>query len=321
MKKKPLPNFKRLKPVTPPHKRRNRSYWFRLITFFMVTMSLAVLSLPLLLGAVSMLGLLYAPCTRGHLSPADYGYTAESITLQARAGGQFQAYFIVGSNGATIIIPPAFTGGRNNRLLEMDMLAQQGYALFMFESRPCAGMGPLSLGYQEVDEVADALDYLLSRPDVDPELMGIYGFSSAGATSVMAAARLPQLKAVVAEGGYGNFGQNALGQGRGNNLIDAYFLPPYRWSSHFTYYLITGNDISTLSPVSVIDQIAPRPILLIYGSKENSLAGGQHQQAVAGDNAELWIVEGAGHGNYLQIAPEAYKTRVIRFFNQALLEQ
>lgn len=295
-------------------------YWFRLITFFVVTLTIALLSLPFLLGSLSMLGLLYAPCSQGYLTPTDLGYPAEPITLQARAGGSFQGYFIPGVNGATIIMPPPFTSGRSVRLAEMEILAKRGYNIFMFESRRCAAMGPLSLGYKEVDEVADALDYLASRPDVDPERIGIYGFSSAGATSVMAAARHPRLRAIVAEGGYGDFTENALGRNYQSGFM-GYFVPLFRWGSYITYRGVTGLDISQLSPVTVIGQISPRPILLIYGTQEVSLPGGRRQKAAAGSNAELWVIEGAGHGNYLQVAPEEYERRLVTFFDTALLKQ
>jgi pimeloyl-ACP methyl ester carboxylesterase len=292
-------------------------YWFRLSTFFIITLTLGLVGLPTVLGSLFMLGLLYAPCIESHPTPANYGYPAESVTIQAQAGGDFRGYFISGTNGATVIMPPPLASGRNVRLPEMDILARHGYAVFMFESRRCAGMGPLSLGYREMDEVADALDYLMAREDVDPDRIGIYGFSSAGATSVMAAARLPKLKTVVAEGGYGDFVENALGRDRGRGLA-AYFLPLYRWAIRLTYRWVTGLDINQLSPVSVIDQIAPRPILLIYGSREVSLPGGYRQQVVAGSKAELWVVEGAGHGNYLNVGPQEYERRLILFFDEAL---
>ena len=282
-------------------------------------MALAVLSLPALLGSLFMLGLLYGPCGESRLTPTDYGYSAESVTVQAQAGGSFRGYFIPGTNRATIIMPPPLNSGRSVRLPEAAILARHGYAIFMFESRRCAGMGPLSLGYHEVEDVADALDYLTTRPDVDPNRIGIHGFSSAGATSVMAAARLPELRAVVAEGGYGDFIQNSFYH-YNDDLLTTYFLTLFRWAIGVTYRLVTGLDINQLSPVSVIGEIEPRPVLLIYGTRETSLAGGHQQKAAAGDNAQLWIVEGAGHGNYLSLAPEAYEERVVTFFDKALQE-
>jgi pimeloyl-ACP methyl ester carboxylesterase len=294
----------------------NWRYWLRLASFFIFALSVALLSLPALLGFLTMLALLYAPCTENALTPADYGYDWEDVMLEARAGGTFRGYFIPGSNEGAVIIPPTGSNGRGSRLREATVLLRHGYAVFTFESRRCAGMGPLSLGYQEVDEVADALDYLLTRQEVDPHRIGIHGFSTAGATAIMAAARLSTLRAVVAEGGYGNFFENALGAGSGDGFL-AYFEAVYGWSTKLTYRLVTGMDIHKLSPVEVIGEIFPRPILLIYGRREVSLPGGRQQQLAAGDNARLWIVEGAGHGNYLDVAPEEYEQKVVTFFDAA----
>jgi pimeloyl-ACP methyl ester carboxylesterase len=311
-----LINSKRLKLRGSESSGSWRSYWLRLSLFFLFSVILALISLPILLGILFSLGLLYAPCTDSGATPADYGYAGEAVTLQAQAGGSFRGYFIPGANGATIIIPPSFASGRSGRLPEAALLARHGYAVFLFESRRCAGMGPVSLGYLEVGEVADALDYLAARPDVDLDRIGIYGFSSAGATAIMAAARFPQLRAVIAEGGYGDFARDTLSHS-GDGLV-AYFLTLYYETIRVMYRLVIGVDITQLSPVTVIDQIAPRPILLIYGSREISLAGGRAQQSAAGDNAHLWVVEGAGHGDYLTVAPEAYEAQVVTFFDKAL---
>ena len=75
--------------------------------------------------------------------------------------------------------------------------------------------------------------------------------------------------------------------------------------------------MSVLSPVSVIGEIAPRPILLIYGTNEPALYGARLELAAAGPNAELWEVEGAVHGNYQYVAPEEFEQRVIAFYNRA----
>ena len=299
--------------------KRDRRYWVRLIRLFIVTLTGVLLSLPFLIGVLSTVGLLYAPCSGSEPDPAAYGYGWEDVTIQARAGGSFRAYYIPGQNGATIIVAPALAAPRGGRWSETLLLLQNGYGILTFESRRCAGMGPLSLGFKEIDEVADALDYLRQRADVDLDRIGVYGFSQAGATALMATARLPDIKAVVAEGGYGDFRTNAVGTARSEGLVSRYFEWGYSRSFSPTYRLITGLDLAVLSPVSVIDQISPRPILLIYGSHEVSLSGAYAQLAAAGENAELWVVEGAGHGNYLAVAGEKYEMRLVGFLDEALL--
>jgi hypothetical protein len=296
--------------------RRTRRYWIRFLSLATAAVVLTVVGLPCLLGFITTYGLVNPACGDDGRTPGDFGHAWEDVTLDARAGGQFRAFFIPGTNSAAVIIPPPHRGGRNARLSEADVLARNGYAVLTFESRRCANMGPLTLGYKEVDEVGDALDYLLARTDVDPDRIGILGFSSAGATAVMATARYPQIHALIAEGGYGDFAEGAVGIGAG----DGTFLETiYKWSLGASYRLITGVHIDQLSPLDVIGQIAPRPILLIYGSRERSLDGARDQLAAAGDNATLWVVEGAVHGNYLDVAPADYETRVIAFLDAALL--
>jgi hypothetical protein len=306
-------------PTRPPPtaRLRDRWYWLRLIIFFLLALTLALATIPTFLGFLFMVGLLNAPCSSSNLTPASYNYTWEDVTIQARTGGEFRGYFIPGSTRATILIPPPFNMGRDGRLRQADMLRRHGYSVLTFESRPCAGLGPHSLGQAEVAEVADALDYLLSRQDVDPERIGIYGFSSAGATAVMAAARLPTLDAVVAEGGYGDFAEETLGPDQEGDPA-ALFHYLFSRSARLAYRLVTGLNIDNLSPKDVVGQIEPRPVLLIYGSREVSLVGGRSQLAAAGEHTTLWIVEGAGHGNYLDIAPAEYEARIVEFFDKAL---
>ncbi len=297
-------------------KQKPRRYWLRLATFFFTILIVALACLPFALGTITTIGLLYLPCQGGEPNPADYGYTWEDVAIKASTDGEFRAFFISGTNGATIIVPPPLAGPRGSRWAETQLLLKHGYSVLSLESRRCAGMGSLSLGYKEVNEVGDALTYLQRRPDVDPNRIGIHGFSSAGATSIMATARYPQLKAVVAEGGYGDFQVDSFGGP--DNGLDGYVERGYRWSFPVVYKAITGLDLAVLSPESVIDQINPRPILLIYGSNEVSLNGARRQKAAAGDNADLWIVEGAGHGNYYRVAPKMYEERLINFFDQTI---
>lgn len=300
-----------------PATKRDKRYWFRLIRFFLILTIIIIITMPVCFGIFSVTTLVYANCKDNHKTPSDYGATSwETFSIEATAGETFNGYFVTGTNGATIIFPPNFSAGRGWRLPEASVLIQNGYSVVTFESRRCADMGPISLGYQEVDEVYDVINYLRERGDVDLSRIGIHGFSSSGATAIMATARYSEIAAVVAEGGYADM--DALLRNQSSNL--PFLVGVYRWSMRLSYHVIIGDNLDTLNPLAVIDNIAPRPILLIYGSKEVSLDGGRAQLEAAGDNAELWIVEGAGHGDYLRVAPEEYETRMVNFFNAAFYD-
>lgn len=309
-----LPTSENLTPIHVGVRRFGRRYWLRIVRLLTVAILFVGILLPLLAGAIPTYVILHGNCHDDGVRPDDYGHHWEAVTIDADAGGKFNAYFVAGTNGATIIIPPAHRGGLNNRQEEADVLIRNGYSVLGFESRRCADMGALSLGYKEVSEVGDALEYLRTRPDVNAGKIGLLGFSSAGATSIMAAAQYPEIKALVAEGGYADMGGLVDGDAKlryPETLI--------RLSIRLTYRVVTGIDIDKLSPKDAINNIHPRPILLIYGTAEPSLPGAYEQQKAAGDNAELWVVNGADHGGYLRTEPDEYERRVIEFFNRTLL--
>jgi len=268
---------------------------------------------PFALGVIFIRVLTTGGCG-GDGDPAAFDLPFEEITfLSSQFDTPIRGFFIPGDNGVTIILPPAFTSGRGGWLHEIAVLHQYGYSVLSYESRSCMGQY-VSLGYAEVTEVGDALNYLATRPDVDMEKVGIHGFSSAGATSIMAAARYPVLRAVLAEGGYHDFGEqlhdNVQAQWPGLGML-------YEFGVRVGYRLTMGYDLSVLSPISVIGQITPRPILLIYGTAEPALPGARLQLAAAGANAQLWEVPGATHGSYWYTAPEEFERRVIAFYDSA----
>lgn len=295
--------------MTKSRLRFSRRFWVLVV----LAPVCAFVTLPFGAGALTATGLVYAPCS-GNDDPPSAAYQWQAFTLSARAGGEFDGYFVHGSNGATIIFPPNYTAGRGSRLIEALPLVDAGYNVVVFESRRCAGMGPLSLGYEEVDEVADVLDYLATRDDIDLTRIGIHGFSSAGATAIMAAAKYPQLKAVIAVGNYADM-NNILEENSGS--MTPALVALFREGLKATYRLLVGISIEKLSPISVIGQIAPRPILLIYGTEEPGVETSDDLLAQAGDAAELWIIEGEGHGGYRD--REDYSAHAAAFFDQYLL--
>jgi dipeptidyl aminopeptidase/acylaminoacyl peptidase len=301
---------------TPPPKTavRSRRYWLRLVRLFVVALVGVLIIVPVVLGAVSAWALTHPGCYFGSAPTIPY----ENITFPSARNITQQGYFLPGSNGATIIIVPAYGNGPGAELYDAAMFNNAGFNVLTMNSRVCMSVGYHSLGYQEVEDVEAAYAYLGTRSDVDPQRVSLHGFSSAGATSLMAAARMPEIRAVTAEGGYHEF--SAL-----FNVADTgtYFDRLYIMAGHITYTLITGSDVQNLSPLNAIGQLGTRPVLLIYGSEEISLNGAHIMLSRAlenGVNAELWIVPGAGHGNYLAVAGEEFDRRLIAFHTAALIE-
>jgi pimeloyl-ACP methyl ester carboxylesterase len=82
-----------------------------------------------------------------------------------------------------------------------------------------------------------------------------------------------------------------------------------------------GVDVDGVRPVDGLCAISPRPLLLIYGELDADVPPGAPQAMfdAACAPADLWIVVGAAHGNYAEVAPEGYPERLLAFFDMWLL--
>jgi uncharacterized protein len=75
-----------------------------------------------------------------------------------------------------------------------------------------------------------------------------------------------------------------------------------------------------VAPLRVVRQIAPRPLLLIHGTADQTIPVSHTQRLydAAGAPKELWLADGAGHcGAYFLDRP-GYCQRVTAFFATAL---
>lgn len=179
------------------------------------------------------------------------------------------------------------------------------------------GLAPHSLGVWEAEDILDAIVYLHARGDVDTTRLGVHGFSQAGASGLLAAARTLEIRAVAAEGGYVDYGAQTLSLGRASDPFSALF----GLGAQLGYRAATGLGIDALRPVAILPDIAPRAILLIYGEYEMTLAGAR-QVAAENDHVRLWEVPGATHGSYLRSAGETlFSAEVAGFFEEALVSR
>lgn len=271
-----------------------------------------VLLLPFGLG-ISFIMVLTAPGCGGGEDPAVMGWAYENVSFPSSefAGRDIPAYWIPAEqpSGLTVIFVPT-NGARGGRFDEVGAYRAAGVDVLMYSARPCIAPVSNSLGYLEANAVGDALAYLRARPDVDTARVGLHGFSAGGAAALMAAAKLPDIAWVVSEGGYHDFTAQI-----DSNIPAA--LPPlfwqlFRWGALLGYRVNVGVEMSVLSPINAIDDIAA-PVFLIYGTNEPGLAGAREMTRVGGDNVRLWEVPGATHGGYMGAAGAEYAQRIEAF--------
>jgi len=213
-----------------------------------------------------------------------------------------------------VIALGGLNGSLGSNLPPVEFLLKAGYGILQIDSRACADPpAAVTLGAREINDVQAALDFLKEQHEV--KVIGVYGYSMGGVTAIRAAARYPHIAAVVTEGSYFNLGHHFTEAGQTRNLLICIFL----YSLPISFWLQHRINPWEISPVDDIDQISPRPTLLIYGEHEAKSGQALAQYASAKNPKQLWIVPNGDHGTNHLINPYEYSLRVRSFFNIALL--
>jgi fermentation-respiration switch protein FrsA (DUF1100 family) len=253
------------------------------------------------LGMRYVARLLHPACPDSGTTPAGF----QSVDLETETGLQLKGWWRPPENGIVVLILGGLGASRDSMLPAASMLVENGFGALTLDYRHCAGEIS-TLGYQETEELEAMLAYVLNQPGTAHT--AVLGFSVGGAAAVMGAARNPRIEAVIAEGNYAHL----------KDEITAVPSAPLslQWQIQravlAAYWLRTGIPAADVSPIDAIPMIAPRPILFIHGQDEIGRTRGL-QQFAAAENAELWVVPGAAHGEAIRIYPEEYENRIVSF--------
>ena len=298
---------------------RDRGYWTHLAKVTAIALAVGIVGslvgYQLLASASYIQAFTHPGCGDMGITPSDVGIEGtQDVTYPSHDGLMLRAWYLPPRNSAVIILLPGLGGARDGMLLEAEILARHGYGVLMTDFRSCAHSdGLTTLGYHEAIDLQEAATWVLEQPDVAK--VGVLGYSLGGVTAILGAAQDARIEAVVAEGGFYDLTADITERGKRIPLTRRLM---YSTNPLF-FRLKTGVSTQSISPVSVIGRIGPRPLLLIYGEHEVDEAHAQEQYETAGDPKQLWIVPNCGHGGYLQVAPEEWERRVVIFFNEALL--
>jgi alpha-beta hydrolase superfamily lysophospholipase len=196
-------------------------------------------------------------------------------------------------------------------------LWRAGYNVLLFDYRGCgeSDPAPLSVGFYEQRDLRAAIAW--SRGRVPGARLGLVGFSMGAALSILAAATDPTIRVVVADSAYATL------QGVVANAYGRYRVPSWPFLALSDRYngWRYGYRYGALRPVAVVGQLAPRPLLIIHGTRDavTPVAHAHHLYDAAGEPKEVWIAEGAHHcGAYFQDR-ERYVARVAAFFARGLV--
>ncbi|MCB0457859.1 MAG: alpha/beta fold hydrolase, partial [Flavobacteriaceae bacterium] len=143
-------------------------------------------------------------------------------------------------------------------LPKADLFKEMGYDVLLYDARACGeSEGEIvSLGYYEKEDLIAAVNYLKG---IGKKEIAVYGFSQGGATAIMAASGIPDLKCIISEATFDNL-ENAID----NRFRKYLFVPGYIGTIFMKPEAekILGISIEKIQPVKEISKIKI-PIFII----------------------------------------------------------
>lgn len=259
------------------------------------------------------------PSTAIGATPATRGLAYESVTLTTGDGVELAAWYVEGSNGAGVVMAHGAGSTRSSVLDQAAVIARSGYAVLLLDAR---GHGDsdgtaMDFGWYGDRDLAAGTEFLASRDDIDDDRIGVVGFSMGGEEAIGAAAADPRIRAVVAEGATARQAADKAW------LSDAYGWRGWlqeqleKVQYGITDYLTDASPPETLR--SAVARAEDTHLLLIAaGNVDDEARAASYIRSGASDRVVVWNVDGAGHTDGLDTAPDEWRERVVGFLDEHL---
>lgn len=256
--------------------------------------------------------------------PGRYGLSYRAIDLRSpRLDKPLKGWLFENprSDGRAVLFLHGWRSHKEHMLKEYLSWLARHYTVLAFD-HPNHGKSPAgttTLGDLERDDALAALRVLRQR---GYQRLGVVGVSMGGATAIGLAARDQDLRAIVSEGAFATPAEASLGYFVSKGFVFPEFLA---LTTAGMLSARTGRDLFAASAERQIAQVAPRPVLLIHGTRDSVIrpANAHRLHALAKGPRELWMVPGAEHVSDPVRGPHAlkpaeYEARVTGFLNRTL---
>lgn len=288
---------------------RRRGWWW----WFKWAVRLAVLAFILGMFIVGFDGLFYYPSDTVHYTPDELSLEYEDVTFETSDGVKLSGWFLPAPGRAkgTVI---HFHGNAENitgHIVASCWLVWEGYNLFIFDYR---GYGQSEGKVTRAGTIRDghaALDYVLSRDDVDPRRIFAFGQSLGGAVATVVAAERDEFRAVVLDSTFS--GYRRIGSLHLQKTLQ------FKWLCDLIAWLGLSDGYD---PIDCVARIAPRPLLVIASAEDKICfaESGRELFEAAAQPKEFVLVQESPHLATVAENVDNVQQKIITLFKEALEE-
>jgi fermentation-respiration switch protein FrsA (DUF1100 family) len=256
-------------------------------------------------------GMFFFPYRAQVLSPDELDLKYEDLYFPARDGTRLHAWFLPAEPRAqgTILFLHGNAENISTHIMSVRWLPAQGFNVFLPDYRGYGASAgePTVAGVQ--DDVDSALRTLLSRPDVNPDRIVVFGQSLGGAIAIYNIAHSPyrrHIRGLAVESAFASY------RGIAREKLAAFWLT---WPLHYPLSWLVSDRYS---PARAVAGIGPIPLLIIQGDRDSIVPVGHGRRLfeLAREPKQLWIVPGGGHIQAFQ--RQSCRDRFVAWLQQVL---
>ena len=287
--------------------RRTRRWWRLLVAPAL----LAVVYVSLWAGVQAVAATNVPRTAVGSSTPPDRGLAYRQVEFLTPDGLRLSGWYIPSTNRAAVALLHGAGSTRSDVLAHAVVVARRGYGVLLFDWRGHGASGGerTTWGADETSDLEGALDLACPRPG---RRCGAVGFSMGGMVLAQVAARDVRLGAIVLEGTPRSLADMLAHDERRHGVLGA-------WAAASTLRL-SGVRVASVRPIAEACAISPRPLLLVYGDRDEALAPGtaEDMRAAACAPKQLHVLYGATHLTYATTPGGGLADTLVAFFDAAL---
>ena len=273
--------------------------------------------IPLLLAVLALCGcnsLYFQPTRQVYLPPDALKIPYEAVRFPSRDGTRLTGIFLQASTAPARGTVVQFHGNGENmtsHYLSAVWLTAKGYNVFAFDYRGYGASQGVPALKGAVEDGMAALDYVMSRKDLDPRRVAVWGQSLGGALAVAAVGAPPgrPVRALVIESSFDSY------RGMAQDVLSRSWLT---WALQWPLSRLLISD--RYAPLRFAAGLPAARILVIHGEADRIVPCrlGKRLFALLPEPKEFWSVPGAGHLEIFSGARPADKARLLDFLDRAL---
>ena len=291
---------------------------------FRIALPLTILVVVILYGLISFLiaqGVTKADRDAQEDHPSNHALMFEDVEFPSRRGDVvLSAWYLPGEVSSPHLIFVHGIGSVRSGDNAVELAARMvelGYSVLMFDLRGHGSSegGQVSGGYFERWDVLGAFDYLLDR-GVDPDRIGLMGFSMGAAISIMAGAEEPRITAVAADSPYADASDLIARESARKTPFPEWLMPVFIPTTKLMVKKIYGIDIGSLVPEKSVAGLG-YPVFVIHGTADDRIPWehGQRVADAAEEGSSLWLAPEVDHVDAFLTYPDEYVERVGEYFS------